>query len=116
MTLKHGRRKSNSAAHSTRPKKLPRPSTVRFQTSQRGVNFKTLAEAKADFLEWLDTGESLAGADTRVHIWQNDRERVIEEIGDDPRGQRLREVIRGALQSGRLQIRKVRSSGRTRTK
>jgi len=69
------------------------------------VHFPTLAAARKDFLAWLDTGESPAGADTSVHIWQNEKERVIEEIGDDPRGERLREVLRSALQSGRLQIR-----------
>jgi len=93
-------------------KKLPRPSTVRFQTSQRGVRFPNLAAARADFLEWLDTGESPSGADTSVHIWQNEKERVIEEIGDDPRGERLRAVLRGALRSGKLQIRESRTSRR----
>jgi len=87
---------------------------VRFQTSQRGVNFRTLAEAKADFLAWLDTGESPAGAQTQVHIWQSDKERVLEEIGFDPRGERLREVIRKALRNGRLQIRKVRAHRKQR--
>jgi hypothetical protein len=80
---------------------------VRFQTSQRGVRFATLKEARADFLEWLENGESPSGADTKVHIWQNEKERVIEEIGDDPRGEQLRATIRRALRSGRLQIRKV---------
>jgi len=92
-------------------RKLPKPSTVRFQTSQRGVRFPTLAAARADFLAWLETGESPAGADTSVHIWQNERERVVENIGDDPRGERLREVLRKALRSGRLLI---RESGKSR--
>ena len=74
-------------------KRLPKPQTVRFQTSQIGVRFATLKEARADFLTWLETGESPTGADTSVHIWQNEKERVLEEIGDDPRGERLREVL-----------------------
>jgi hypothetical protein len=86
---------------------LPIPATVRFQTSQKGVKFATLKAARADFEAWLETGESPAGADTSVHIWQNDKERVIEEIRYDPRGERLRAVIRSALQSGKLSIRKV---------
>jgi len=87
---------------------LPKPATVRFQTSQRGVRFKNLKAAKADFLAWLDTGESPAGANTKVHIWQNDKERVIEEIADDSRGETLRAVLRRALRNGTLQIRKIR--------
>jgi hypothetical protein len=88
--------------------KLPKPSTVRFQTLQRGVKFRTLKAARTDFEVWLDTGESPAGAITEVHIWQNDKERVLEELGDDPRGERLRVILRRALRSGRLQIRKSR--------
>jgi len=88
--------------------RLPRPSTVRLQTSQRGVRFKTLAAARADFEAWLDTGVSPAGAETRVHIWQNNRERIIEDIGSDHRGEALRAVIRSALRAGRLQIRETR--------
>jgi hypothetical protein len=88
--------------------KLPKPQTVRFQTLQRGVKFKTLKAARADFEAWLDTGESPSGAITELHIWQNDKERVLESLGDDPRGERLRAVIRSALRSGRLQIRKSR--------
>ena len=88
--------------------KLPKPQTVRFQTLQRGIKFRTLKAARADFETWLETGESPAGAQTSVHIWQNDRERVLESIGDDPRGERLRAVIRSALRSGKLQIRKSR--------
>ena len=88
--------------------KLPKPQTVRFQTLQRGVRFRTLAAARADFEAWLDTGVSPSGALTSVHIWQNDRERVIENIGEDPRGEKLRAVIRSALQSGKLQIRASR--------
>lgn len=84
----------------------PRIQTVRFQTSQRGVLFPSLKAAREDFEEWLETGESPAGAETSVHIWQNEKERVIEELGDDSRGEMLRAVIRRALQSGRLQIRK----------
>jgi hypothetical protein len=93
-----------------RRKKLPKPQTVRFQTSQRGVNYPTLAAARADFLAWLDEGESPAGAEIKVHIWQNDKERILDEIGNDPRGERLREVLRSALRSGKLQIRKVRKN------
>jgi len=90
--------------------KLPKPNAVRFQTSQRGVRFATLKDARADFLAWLETGESPAGADTSVHIWQNDKERVIEEIGEDPKGERLRAVIRRALQTGRLRIQQMRTN------
>jgi hypothetical protein len=86
---------------------LPKPQTVRFQTSQRGVRFATLKKARADFFDWLMTGESPAGAKTSVHIWQNEKERVIEEIGGDPRGEQLRATIRRALRSGRLQIRET---------
>lgn len=103
------RKRLNTQAHST-ARRLPRPSTVRFQTSQIGVRFATLKEARADFLAWLETGESPTGAKTSVHIWQNERERVLEEIGDDPRGERLREVLRSALRSGKLQIRKSRTN------
>lgn len=88
--------------------KLPKPQTVRFQTLQRGVRFHTLKAARADFEAWLDTGTSPAGAETSVHIWQNKRERVIENIGDDPRGERLRAVLRSALRRGKLQIRESR--------
>jgi len=90
--------------------KLPKPSAVRFQTSQRGVRFATLKDARADFFDWLMTGVSPAGAKTSVHIWQNDKERVIEKIGDDPKGERLRAVIRRALQTGRLRIQQMRTN------
>jgi hypothetical protein len=90
--------------------RLPQPSTVRFQTSQRGVKFRTLKEARADFESWLETGVSPSGAKTRVHIWQNDKERVLEEIADDSRGEILRAVLRRALRNGRLQIREIRSN------
>jgi len=56
------------------------------------------------------TGVSPAGAKTSVHIWKNDKERVIEEIGDDPKGERLRAVIRRALQEGRLRIQQMRTN------
>ena len=62
--------------------KLPKPQTVRFQTLQRGVKFRTLKAARADFETWLDTGESPSGAETSVHIWQNERA--------NPRGNRRR--------------------------
>jgi hypothetical protein len=93
-------------------KRLPKPrvETVRFQTSQRGVRFASLAAAREDFEEWLETGESPAGAETSVHVWQNDRERVIDNIGNDPRGEILRSFLRRALRSGRLQIRQVRKN------
>ena len=93
-------------------KSLPRPriATVRFQVSMRGVKFRTLAEAREDFEGWLDTGESEAGAGIKIHIWQNERERIIEELGHEERGEKLREVIRGALRSGRLQIRATRKN------
>lgn len=86
---------------------LPKPQTVRFQTSQRGVRFPNLKAARKDFEAWLETGVSPAGANTSVHIWQNDKERVLEEIGDDPKGESLRALLRRALRSGRLQIRKI---------
>lgn len=86
---------------------LPKPETVRFQTSQRGVKFRTLKAARADFEAWLETGVSPAGAKTRVHIWQNKRERIVDQIDDSPKGEVLRAVIRRALRQGRLQIRKV---------
>lgn len=110
--MKKKRKRLNSAAlWTTRraPKKLPTPSALRIQTSQRGVNFATLAEARADFEAWLDTGKSPAGAKTSVHIWQNDKERVIDKIWNDPegRGERLREVLHRALRSGRIRIRKI---------
>lgn len=86
-------------------KRLPTPDTVRFQTSQRGVRFASLAAAREDFEVWLETGVSPAGAKTSVHIWQNNRERKVEKIGRDDRGETLRSVIRRALQNGALQIR-----------
>ena len=90
---------------------LPNPiPKVRFQTSQRGVHFKNLAEAKKDFMAWLETGVSPAGAETRVHIWQNKRERIVEEIGNDSRGETLRATLRRALRRGKLQIRARRKS------
>lgn len=92
-------------------KRLPTPDTVRFQTSQRGVKFASLADAKKDFEAWLDTGVSPAGAKTSVHIWQNNHERKVEKIGRDDRGETLRSVIRRALQNGTLQI---RESGKSR--
>jgi hypothetical protein len=93
-------------------KKLPRPQTVRFQTSQRGVHFPDMKAARTDFLAWVDTGKSPAGAQTAVHIWQNEKERVYEKIKDGKHGEgiRLRAILKEALRSGRLQIRESRKS------
>lgn len=88
---------------------LRTPQTVRFQTSQRGVRFKDLKAARADFEAWLENGISPAGAITEVHIWEGQKKRVIEEIDDSPRGEILRATIRRALQSGKLQIRARRT-------
>ena len=100
----------NLPAPETKRKKLPQPATVRFQVSIRGVVFKTLAKAREDFEAWLQSGESPSGAEISVHIWQNGHERVLEEIADNPGGRTLRRVIRSALQSGKLQIRKTRKN------
>jgi hypothetical protein len=93
-------------------KRLPKPHVqgVRFQTSQRGVHFPSLAAARRDFEAWLDTGESPAGAETSVHIWQNKRERIVDRIGDDPRGETLRAFLKRSLRNGRLQIRETRKN------
>ena len=91
-------------------KRLPKPQNVRFQTSQIGVNFRTLGEAREDFEQWLETGESPAGAKTQVHIWQYGKKRTIPKIDQSDRGEILRAVIRRALRSGKLQIRKSRKS------
>lgn len=104
------RRTHASSRGETNVKKLPIPDTVRFQTSQRGVTFLDLQSARADFEAWLETGVSPTGARTSVHIWQNKKERVIERIGADPRGEILRGTIRRALRSGKLQIRKGRAN------
>lgn len=95
------------AARSIRPRKnrLPQPDTVRFQTSQRGVRYPSLKAAREDFESWLETGVAPSGAKVSVHIWQNRKERVLDEIGSDSRGEILRSTIRRALRSGRLQIR-----------
>ncbi len=91
---------------------MPRPriATVRFQVSMKGVVFKSLSEARKDFEGWLDTGESEAGATIRVHIWEHKKERIIQAIDSSDRGQVLRETIRGALRSGKLQIRETRKN------
>ena len=91
---------------------LPKPKIqpVRFQTSQIGVEFRSMKEARADFEEWLETGKSPSGAKTSVHIWQNDKERIVDEIGDDPRGERLRKYLLSALRSRKLQIRPLRKN------
>lgn len=88
---------------------LRAPETVRFQTSQRGVRFKNLKAARADFEAWLENGVSPAGAITEVHIWEGRKKRIVEEIDDSPRGEILRATIRRALRTGRLQIRARRT-------
>ena len=88
-------------------KKLPKPETVRFQTSQRGIIYPSLKAAREDFEEWLETGVAPSGAQVRVHIWQNKKERVLDKIENDHRGKILRAVIRRALRSGKLYIRKI---------
>lgn len=90
-------------------KKLPKPQTVRFQVSMRGHRYANLAEARKDFLRWLD--DEQPESEIQVHIWSNEKERVLTEIGNDPRGEVLKQVLRRALQSGKLQIRETRQSG-----
>ena len=87
---------------------------VRFQTSQRGVKFDSLEEAKKDFLFWLDKGVSPRGAETRLHIWESGKERILTEIDHSERGENLRKFIRGLLQSGELRIHTSRKSRRVR--
>lgn len=91
------------------PLTLREPDTVRFQVSiHTNLALRKVKEARAVFESWLETGEAPGDTEIKVHIWQNDQERIIEEIGDDPRGQVLRETIRRALRDGRLQIRALR--------
>jgi hypothetical protein len=93
-------------------KRAPKPETVRFQVSIRTrLKLERVEQARALFEAWLETGEA-PSAEVMVHIWQRDHERTVESIGDDPRGESLRETLRRALHDGHLQIRKVRADRR----
>ena len=81
-----------------------RVEAIRFQTSQRGVKFASLDEAKKDFLFWLEHGVSPRGAETRLHIWESGKERILDKIDHSERGDNLRKFVRGLLQSGELRI------------
>jgi hypothetical protein len=94
---------------------LPKPSAVRFEISVRAkLPTSALAllrkEAITEAVEqWLE-GSPPDNFDIRLTIWQHNRSRNIPEIGNDARGERLRDVLRKALQSGALQIRQVGAS------
>jgi hypothetical protein len=91
---------------------LPKPNAVRFEISVRAkLPPSALAllrkEAITEAVEqWLE-GAPPDHFDIRLTVWSHNKSRAIPEIGSDARGERLREVLRKALQSGALQIRQV---------
>ncbi|MCI0558283.1 MAG: hypothetical protein MN733_07285 [Nitrososphaera sp.] len=91
--------------------RVRKPIPVRFQVSIRvrlpasiigGVKKQHL---DAIFLHWLREDEPLPGTDVKVIIWQGDERRTISQLDDSARGDTLRQVLRRALQNGRLTFR-----------
>ena len=95
---------------------LPKPSAVRFEISVRArltrdalglISKEAITEAVE---RWLENGEAPNGFVIRLTIWSHGKGRSVDP-GDNSKGERLRAVLRGALQSGRLQIRQVGHTG-----
>lgn len=82
------------------------PQTARFQISMRVRKMRRLTNAEASkFVRgWIETGESPANISIKVVIWESNMKREITEIDNSERGEKLRNVLRRALQSGRLII------------
>ena len=96
---------------------LPKPSAVRFEISVRArltrnalglIGKEVVTEAVE---RWLEDGTAPSGFSIRVTIWSHGKGRSVDP-GDDSKGERLRAVLRGALQSGRIQIKQVGHTGR----
>lgn len=82
------------------------PQTARFQISMRVRNMRRLTNAEASKFArtWIESGKSPDNISIKVVIWESDRKREVTEIDNSERGQKLRGILRRALQSGRLVI------------
>lgn len=88
------------------------PDTARFQIAMTVRKMRRLSNAEASRFvrEWIDTGKSPINITIKVVIWEAKGKREIIEIDNSERGEKLRHVLRGALQSGRLVIKALGGS------
>lgn len=79
--------------------------TVQVSVKGKGVHRLSRAALSALVLRWIDEGNTFLpkGLEVRVMIWRHGRE--LDWQSDDPRSERLREMIRGLLQRDDIEIR-----------